>query len=142
MVGSGGLFGVFNGWELIVVILIFIIVIGPQRLPEYTKKAVHWVRDLRQWADSSKQTLEDEIGVSVDELKKYDPRQYDPRKIIREAWDSTGLEDDVKEFSEVVKSSTNSTKAALTSVGAAAGAGATKEAKAKTSGTPFDPEAT
>lgn len=135
----------FGGWELLIIILLFTILIGPQRLPEYTRKVIHWVRDLRKWADNSRASIEDEMGIAVDDLKKYDPRQYDPRKIIRDAWDSTGLEDDVNDFRSAVKSSAGATSAAVASVGAAAkgsGSAAGSKAAQESEGTPFDPEAT
>ena len=135
----------FGGWELLIIILLFTILIGPQRLPEYTRKVIHWVRDLRKWADNSRASIEDEMGIAVDDLKKYDPRQYDPRKIIRDAWDSTGLEDDVNDFRDAVKGSTSATSAAVASVGAAAkgsGSAAGSKAAQEPEGTPFDPEAT
>ncbi|MCT2149118.1 twin-arginine translocase TatA/TatE family subunit [Dermabacter vaginalis] len=138
----------FGGWELLIIALLFVILVGPQRLPEYTRKMIHWVRDLRKWADESRASIEDEMGIAVDDLKKYDPRQYDPRKIIREAWDSTGLEDDVNDFRNAVKSSTSATSAAVAGVGAAAKGGSGSKASASKAeekvpdGTPFDPEAT
>ncbi|MCG7443397.1 twin arginine-targeting protein translocase TatB [Mycobacteroides abscessus subsp. abscessus] len=138
----------FGGWELLIIALLFVILVGPQRLPEYTRKVIHWVRDLRKWADESRASIEDEMGIAVDDLKKYDPRQYDPRKIIREAWDSTGLEDDVNDFRNAVKSSTSATSAAVAGVGAAAKGGSGSKASASKAeekvpdGTPFDPEAT
>ncbi|MCT1708648.1 translocase [Dermabacter hominis] len=138
----------FGGWELLIIILLFTILIGPQRLPEYTRKVIHWVRDLRKWADNSRASIEDEMGIAVDDLKKYDPRQYDPRKIIRDAWDSTGLEDDVNDFRDAVKSSTSATSAAVASVGAAAKGSSSSKSRASNAdakvpdGTPFDPEAT
>lgn len=138
----------FGGWELLIIALLFVILVGPQRLPEYTRKMIHWVRDLRKWADESRASIEDEMGIAVDDLKKYDPRQYDPRKIIREAWDSTGLEDDVNDFRNAVKSSTSATSAAVAGVGAAAKGGSGSKASASKveekvpDGTPFDPEAT
>ncbi|ANP27271.1 hypothetical protein DAD186_07210 [Dermabacter vaginalis] len=138
----------FGGWELLIIALLFVILVGPQRLPEYTRKVIHWVRDLRKWADESRASIEDEMGIAVDDLKKYDPRQYDPRKIIREAWDSTGLEDDVNDFRDAVKSSTSATSAAVAGVGAAAKGGSGSKASGSSTdtkipdGTPFDPEAT
>ncbi len=142
----GSTFLGIGGWEFVVIALVFVVLIGPQRLPEYTQRVIRWIRDVRRWADQSKATIEDEMGIAVEDLKKYDPRQYDPRKIIREAWDSTGLEDDVRDFSNVVKGSAAATNAAVTGTAAAGAAAATDGSHSVDAstpvGTPFDPEAT
>ncbi|WP_010534099.1 translocase [Brachybacterium squillarum] len=82
-----------QGWEPVVLLIIFVIIIGPQRLPEYTRNVVRWVRSARQWVDESRASVEDEMGIAIDDLRKYDPRQYDPRRIIREAWGDTNPEE-------------------------------------------------
>lgn len=133
-----------SGWEPLVLLLIFLIIIGPQRLPEYTRNIVRWVRDVRRWVDDSRATVEDEMGIAIDDLRKYDPRQYDPRRIIREAWGDTDMEDILP------------SKEALTVAGGAAAAGAASRSTSKSGSSasgkakkdegpkraPFDDEAT
>ena len=133
-----------SGWEPLVLLLIFLIIIGPQRLPEYTRNIVRWVRDVRRWVDDSRATVEDEMGIAIDDLRTYDPRQYDPRRIIREAWGDTDMEDILP------------SKEALTVAGGAAAAGAASRSTSKSGSSasgkakkdegpkraPFDPEAT
>ena len=136
-----------NGWEPIILILVFLVFIGPQRLPEYTQKAMGWIRDVRKWTDESRASLENEMGIAVEDLKKYDPRQYDPRRITREAWDSTGLEQDFADFNESAKNamSLSSSGAAAAGTAAASTTGnstGSSAAAAEVEGTPFDPEAT
>ena len=129
-----------SGWEPLVLLLIFLIIIGPQRLPEYTRNIVRRVRDVRRWVDDSRATVEDEMGIAIDDLRKYDPRQYDPRRIIREAWGDTSLEDIVP-----------SKEALSVAAGGAAAGAAASRSKSSTKGkkkdegpkrAPFDPEAT
>lgn len=80
------MFGI-NGPEFILLLVIGILVIGPQRLPEYTQKLTNIVKELRRMATGAREQLKEETGVDLNEVdwRKYDPRQYDPRKIIREA---------------------------------------------------------
>ena len=80
------MFGI-NGPEFILLLVIGILVIGPQRLPEYTQKLTNIVKELRRMASGAREQLKEETGVDLNEVdwRKYDPRQYDPRKIIREA---------------------------------------------------------
>jgi sec-independent protein translocase protein TatB len=70
--------------KLVILAVITAIVIGPKRLPEYARKLAEWTRKLRSFADNAQAQLSEEIGEDVD-WRKLDPRQYDPRRIIREA---------------------------------------------------------
>ncbi|MFE4838000.1 Sec-independent protein translocase TatB [Arthrobacter sp. NPDC056691] len=90
------MFGI-NGPEFILLLLIGILVIGPQRLPEYTQKLANLVREVRRMASGARDQIKEEVGIDIDDVdwKKYDPRQYDPRRIIKEAL----LEDDTKPVS-------------------------------------------
>ncbi|MDQ1059476.1 sec-independent protein translocase protein TatB [Arthrobacter globiformis] len=90
------MFGI-NGPEFILLLLIGILVIGPQRLPEYTQKLANLVREVRRMASGAREQIKEEVGIDIDDVdwKKYDPRQYDPRRIIKEAL----LEDDTKPVS-------------------------------------------
>jgi sec-independent protein translocase protein TatB len=80
------------------------------------------------------------MGIAIEDLKKYDPRQYDPRRIIREAWGDTDLE-------ELLPSKEAMSVAAGGAAAGAAAKGAKKRsgAAAKDEGpkrAPFDDEAT
>lgn len=79
-------FGI-NGAELIILILLAVLVLGPEKLPEYARKLTELIRNLRNMAEGAKTQFRDETGTDFDEIdwKKYDPRQYDPRRIIRDA---------------------------------------------------------
>jgi sec-independent protein translocase protein TatB len=67
--------------------LIAVFLLGPEKLPHYAAQLARLVRSLRQMADGAKERLRDEMGPDFDDVdwKKLDPRQYDPRRIIREA---------------------------------------------------------
>ncbi len=142
--GSGSFFGI-GGWEFIILALVFVLIVGPQRLPEYTRNIVRMVRRARQWVDESRESVENEMGIAVDDLKKYDPRQYDPRRIIRDAWgDTSPIDDLVKDTSALVGSSA----AGVAAVGGAAkgsgarASGSTSAADVRPGRAPFDDEAT
>lgn len=81
------MFGI-SGEKLIILGIIAMFVIGPQRLPGYAKQFANLVKSLRRMADGAKNQLQDELGEELD-WKKLDPRQYDPRRIIREALTDT-----------------------------------------------------
>lgn len=78
-----------TGEKLLILGLIAVFVLGPDRLPQYAAQLAKFVKSARRMAEGAKDQLSNEIGEELD-WKKLDPRQYDPRRIIREA-----LADDV-----------------------------------------------
>lgn len=73
--------------KIAVILVIALIILGPDKLPYYAKKLGEFVRSLKHMADGAKTRLKDEMGEEFDEVdwKQLDPRQYDPRRIIRDA---------------------------------------------------------
>lgn len=67
--------------------IIAVFLIGPDRLPGYSAQFARLIKSLRNMARGAKDRMRDELGPDFDEVewKKLDPRQYDPRRIIREA---------------------------------------------------------
>ena len=45
---GSGFFGI-GGWELVVLLIVFLVIVGPQRLPDLTRQLVSWVRQARRW---------------------------------------------------------------------------------------------
>lgn len=77
------MFGI-SGEKLLILGLIAIFVLGPDRLPHYAKQLARLVKSLKRMAEGAKGQLATELGEDLD-WKQLDPRQYDPRRIIREA---------------------------------------------------------
>lgn len=79
-------FGI-SGAEFFVIVLVAVLVVGPQRLPEYTRKLTQAVRRLRVFLDDAKVQIAEEVGPELGDLdlSDLDPRNYDPRKIVRDA---------------------------------------------------------
>lgn len=80
------MFGI-NGFEMIILVIVALFVIGPQRLPEYAGKLRDFVRSFRRMAEGAKETVKEDFGADLDayDWRSLDPRQYDPRRIVREA---------------------------------------------------------
>ena len=76
-----------NGWEFIALIVLAVVILGPERLPEYAAKLGRLVRQARAMAEGAKGQLREQMGPEFDDIdwRQYDPRQYDPRRIVREA---------------------------------------------------------
>lgn len=73
--------------KLFVIALIAVLLLGPARLPIYAAKLAQLVKTVRSMADSAKERMRDEMGDEFADVdwQKLDPRQYDPRRIIRDA---------------------------------------------------------
>jgi sec-independent protein translocase protein TatB len=73
--------------KLLVVALIVGFIIGPDRLPLYAGRLAEFVRTMRGRSEAAQARVKRELGDDFDvaEWKHLDPRQYDPRRIIREA---------------------------------------------------------
>lgn len=84
--------------------VIVFVVVGPERMPEYARQLKDLIKSLRRTAMDAKDDLKDTLGPELDDInwRAYDPRQYDPRRIVREAL----LEDDEELEQERERSST------------------------------------
>ena len=84
-----------NGWELLLLGVLAVLVLGPERLPEYAAKFGRFVRQARAMADRAKEQLKEEMGPEFSDVdwRAYDPRQYDPRRIVRDALNSPDTPD-------------------------------------------------
>lgn len=76
-----------NGWEFVLLALIAVFVLGPERLPAYAAKLAQLIKKARGMAEGAKGQLKDQMGPEYSDInwRQYDPRQYDPRRIVREA---------------------------------------------------------
>lgn len=79
------MFGI-SGGEFLVILLVIMVVIGPSRLPEYTRAFAQFVRKARVSLEGAKASVREELGPELSDLKlaDFDPRNYDPRKIVRD----------------------------------------------------------
>ncbi len=73
--------------KLLLIGVVAAFLLGPERLPQYAGQLGALVRRLRGFGEGAKDRMREEMGPEFDEVdwKKLDPRQYDPRRIIRDA---------------------------------------------------------
>jgi Sec-independent protein translocase protein TatA len=73
--------------KFVILVIIALFVLGPERLPHYAAQLAKLVKQLRRMVDGAKNQLADEMGDDFNDVdwRKLDPRQYDPRRIIRDA---------------------------------------------------------
>ncbi|GAA1502787.1 sec-independent protein translocase protein TatB [Agromyces terreus] len=73
--------------KLLIIGVIAVFLLGPERLPHYAAQLGKFVRSMRDFANGAKDRMREEMGPEFDDVdwQKLDPRQYDPRRIIRDA---------------------------------------------------------
>ena len=73
--------------KLLLIGLVAGLLIGPERLPRYVESLTRFARRAREYISTAKTRMKDEMGSDFDDVdwRTLDPRQYDPRRIIREA---------------------------------------------------------
>ena len=83
---SGSVFGL-TPEKILLIAVIAVLIVGPERLPLYASKFADFIRWLRDLARGAQDRMREEMGPEFDDVdwKKLDPRQYDPRRIIKEA---------------------------------------------------------
>jgi sec-independent protein translocase protein TatB len=76
-----------NGFEFLVLVVVALVVVGPERLPAYAEQLGRWVRTLRELTRTAKERVASELGEEAADVDwaSLDPRRYDPRHIVREA---------------------------------------------------------
>lgn len=96
--------------ELLIIAVITLIVMGPERLPETVRTISLWLGRMRQMFTSAKQELENEVGM--DEIR----RQLHNEKILRDLSDTKEkFEDSVSESKDKIKTTFVETEAELAS---------------------------
>lgn len=110
-----------SGEKILLLGLLAVLILGPERLPGYAQTLAEWIKKLKRMVDNYQKQAKDELGAGFEDLdwKKLDPRQYDPRRIVKDA-----LREELSPFTAAV-----STAAAVTPL-------------AKGEKPPFDIEAT
>lgn len=132
-----------NGAEFLVLIVVALLVVGPERLPGYAEQLASWVRTLRRFLGTARERVASELGEDAADVdwSQLDPRRYDPRRIVRDAL----LEDLTPP--PAVTGRTYTTGRAQAAGAAAAGAAAAAAGAGERPGdgaapAPFDDEAT
>jgi sec-independent protein translocase protein TatB len=87
----------FSFEKAILLGVIAVFIIGPERLPHYAAQLARYAKAMRDFAEGANAQVRDELGLEPEEMnwKKLDPRQYDPRRIIRDALSDDAPSDDV-----------------------------------------------
>ena len=116
--------------EILVLLIVGLLVFGPDRLPEMARQAGSWLRDLRRMVANARRDLSDGLGVDETDLRKLqniNPKSYVRRNVLDGLDLDLGLDDD--------------DKPPRRSGGRTTGPGRERVTKAPVD-TPYDPDAT
>ena len=76
--------------ELAVIVVVALLVFGPDRLPEFARQAGRMVRQVKKFSEAARDDIRAELGP---EYADFDLRDLDPRRAVRkyidQAWDET-----------------------------------------------------
>ncbi|MGB4779009.1 Sec-independent protein translocase TatB [Microbacterium sp.] len=75
-------------WDkLILILVVGALLVGPERLPRYAEALARFTVRAREWMRGARTRVKEELGDDFDDVewRKLDPRQYDPRRIVRDA---------------------------------------------------------
>ena len=147
------MFGISSS-EFVILLVVAAVVLGPERLPQYAQQLARLIKELRRLAQGASEQVRSELGPEFDDVdwRKLDPRQYDPRRIVREALadnfdtsDPLGLKGfaDDKPVSPGGPGARAAGRAATNGTGpGAAGSASDGAAGTAPADVPFDPDAT
>lgn len=123
--------------EMVLLVVLGVLILGPKNLPRYAAQLGDWVRQLRAMADGAKTQIKQEMGPAFDDIdwRQLDPRQYDPRRIVREAL----MDPAPAKPTDRPRASSEGTPGSVSAVTPPPGALQTYDPDLST---PFDPEAT
>lgn len=76
-----------NGLEAVILIALAVLILGPERLPIYASQLAQFIKAFRRVAMGAQEQIRQEVGPELADVdwRKLDPRQYDPRAIIKDA---------------------------------------------------------
>jgi sec-independent protein translocase protein TatB len=77
--------------KLLVIGVVALFLVGPEKLPIYAAQLAGWVRLARGMFEQTKQRMADELGPEFEDVDwaSLDPRRYHPKRLLQEAWNAT-----------------------------------------------------
>jgi sec-independent protein translocase protein TatB len=68
--------------EILVLMVVAVLVFGPDRLPEMARQAARFLRSARQVVDNARREISDELGTDIADLRELDPRRLVRKHIL------------------------------------------------------------
>lgn len=131
--------------EMVMLAVLAVVLFGPERLPEFAKKAARVLHYLRGVANNAQSTLRSELGPEFEnmDIRDLNPRAFVQKHLLDEVQPVIDdVRSDFEKADEGVRSDLASVKADLAQQSSNTALPASAEGLASVGTTPFDPEAT
>lgn len=127
------------------ILVIGVVMFGPEKLPQFSRKAARIFVYLRDIANNAKTSIGNELGPEYAnlELKDLNPKTFIAKQLQNEVALIDEAKRELKDAQEALKSGVGDAKAATSSTGSAIAepAGSVRELEVRKH-SPFDPEST
>ncbi|MEV4556141.1 sec-independent translocase [Kitasatospora sp. NPDC049285] len=89
------MFGDIGGLEVLTILVMAIVIFGPDKLPKLIQDTMALVRKLRSFADSAKQDIRNELGPEFQnfEFEDLHPKTFVRKQLLGDSEDPLGLKD-------------------------------------------------
>ena len=74
-----------NGWEIVILGILFLVVFGPERIPEAAAQLGRLVADFRRMTDAATADIRREIEAASEEARKAEAELKDAQRGVSEA---------------------------------------------------------
>ena len=125
--------------ELLLLVVIAVILFGPEKLPEFARKAARLIRYVRNLAGNAQQQLSQELGTDVD-LRDLNPKAFVQKHLLDDVEPLVAdVKKEITQVSTIGGTAATEVTDAINSAKAPAVNGTSTPARVLT---PFDPDAT
>ena len=137
------MFGI-DAVDLLIILVLAVVMFGPEKLPQYSRKAARVFVYLRDIANNAKNTIGTELGPEYAnlELKDLNPKTFIAKQLQNEVALIDEAKKELKEAEEMLKSGANDATSAVKDKSAIAEPAETALELVGPKYSPFDPEAT
>lgn len=76
-------------WELVVLLVVGLLVVGPERLPAFARETARWVRRIRRFTTDARREIERELAL--DEAEQFKRKLNEMDRLMQDAPDREHL---------------------------------------------------
>ncbi|BAJ30634.1 MULTISPECIES: sec-independent translocase [Kitasatospora] len=139
------MFGDIGGLEVATIVVLAIVIFGPDKLPKLIQDTMGFIRKIRSFADNAKEDIRSELGPEFQnfDFDDLNPKNFVRKQLLGDGDDPLGLKD-LKDSVDLKSalSDPNPTPTASVDFSKAATAASAGPALAAGERPPFDPDAT